>query len=137
MSNVEARLDALVQQMGVTIVESGKLGSFLNACFHEPTRTIIVRTGLDPATRVCAIAHELGHAHYGHDCSSPRAECEADEWAAEKLLTLDNVKSVARECEGSLTAISATLGVTPQLLSQWMHMYQSGRFLRHPHCTIR
>ncbi|MDK6808157.1 hypothetical protein QP365_11370 [Corynebacterium aurimucosum] len=31
-----------------------------NACCHRSTNTVIVRTGLDPATRACAIAAELG-----------------------------------------------------------------------------
>lgn len=127
MSNVEARLDALVQQMGVTVIETSKLGSTLNACFHQPTHTIFVRFGLDPVTRTCAIAHELGHAHYGHDCSHPRAEREADEWAARTLLSVEDVERAAYDCEASPAAMAAELGVTPHLLALWGRLYKAGR----------
>lgn len=127
MSTVERRLERLIADAGVRIVETGRLTRSLNACYHEPSRTIIVRWGLDPVTRVCAIAHELGHAHYGHDCSSARAEREADEWAARALLTVDLVEDAGRECDGAACAIAAELGVTPALLELWMQMYQAGR----------
>ncbi|WP_281707420.1 ImmA/IrrE family metallo-endopeptidase [Corynebacterium argentoratense] len=137
MSSVEAKLDALAQDMGITVIETSKLGSSLNACFHPSTRTVFVRLGLDPVTRTCAIAHELGHAHYGHSCSTQRAEREADEWAACKLLKIDEVEAAGWECDGARSAMSAELGVTPGLLDLWMSMYEQGRIKNHHEwCTI-
>ncbi|CAB0533192.1 ImmA/IrrE family metallo-endopeptidase [Corynebacterium diphtheriae] len=127
MSPVEAALETLAHNMGITVIETSKLGSTLNACFHPPTQTIFIKIGLDPVTRRCAIAHELGHAHYGHDCSTPGAERQADEWAAQQLLDVGDVEVVGWECEGSAAAMAAELGVTPHLLVLWMGMYERGR----------
>lgn len=127
MSPVEAALETLAHTMGITVIETSKLGSTLNACFHPPTQTIFIKIGLDPVTRRCAIAHELGHAHYGHDCSTPGAERQADEWAAQQLLDVGDVEVVGLECEGSAAAMAAELGVTPHLLVLWMGMYERGR----------
>ncbi|MEL6053894.1 ImmA/IrrE family metallo-endopeptidase [Corynebacterium rouxii] len=127
MSPVEAALETLAHTMGITVIETSKLGSTLNACFHPPTQTIFIKIGLDPVTRRCAIAHELGHAHYGHNCSTPGAERQADEWAARQLLDVGDVEVVGWECEGSAAAMAAELGVTPHLLVLWMGMYGRGR----------
>ncbi|MBH5301130.1 ImmA/IrrE family metallo-endopeptidase [Corynebacterium silvaticum] len=127
MSPVEAALETLAHNMGITVIETSNLGCTLNACFHPPTRTIFIKTGLDPVTRHCAIAHELGHAHYGHGCSTPGAERQADEWAARQLLDVGDVEAVGWECEGSAAAMAAELGVTPHLLTLWMRMYVQGR----------
>lgn len=127
MSSVEAALESLSHEMGITVIETSKLGSTLNACFHPPTQTIFIKIGLDPVTRRCAIAHELGHAHYGHNCSTPGAERQADEWAAQQLLDVGDVEAVGLECEGSAAAMAAELGVTPHLLVLWMGMYERGR----------
>lgn len=127
MSRVEERLEALAEDMGVRLVETGRLSPELNACFHAPTMTVFVRHGLDPVTRRCAIAHELGHAQAGDECSSPRAEKTADEWAAKNLLDLDEVETVARDVDHAPSAMAAELGVTPHLLAVWMRMYEAGR----------
>lgn len=127
MSPVEAALETLAHTMGITVIETSKLGSTLNACFHPPTQTIFIKIGLDPVTRRCAIAHELGHAHYGHDCSTPGAERQDDEWAARQLLDVGDVEVVGWECEGSAAAMAAELGVTPYLLVLWMGMHERGR----------
>ncbi|CAB0744709.1 ImmA/IrrE family metallo-endopeptidase [Corynebacterium diphtheriae] len=127
MSPVEAALETLAHTMGITVIETSKLGSTLNACFHPASQTIFIKIGLDPVTRRCAIAHELGHAHYGHNCSTPGAERQADEWAAQQLLDVGDVEVVGWECEGSAAAMAAELGVTPHLLVLWMGMYERGR----------
>lgn len=127
MSPVEAALETLAHTMGITVIETSKLGSTLTACFHPASQTIFIKIGLDPVTRRCAIAHELGHAHYGHDCSTPGAERQADEWAAQQLLDVGDVEAVGLECEGSAAAMAAELGVTPHLLVLWMGMYERGR----------
>ena len=85
MSPIEERPHDLLAQAGVELVETGKLDARYNACYHQATRTIIVRTGLDPATRTCAIGHELGHAANGDDCSNSRAERLADDGIVARL----------------------------------------------------
>ncbi|MCQ9343546.1 ImmA/IrrE family metallo-endopeptidase [Corynebacterium kozikiae] len=127
MSAVERLLEQKLEEMSISLIERPDLRPDLNACYHDETRSIVVRWGLDPVTRRCAIAHELGHFHHGHTCSSPRAEREADEWAARALLSANLVEDAGRECDGAPSAIAAELGVTPTLLEVWMQMYRAGR----------
>lgn len=48
--------------------------------------TIYLRHGMSWVEERCTLAHELGHAHYGHRDQSPKNERQADEWAAAQLL---------------------------------------------------
>ena len=127
MSLIEDRLHALLDEQGVELVETGRLDARYNACFHAGSRTIVMRAGLDPVTRVCAIAHELGHVANGDTCSSPRAERLADEWAAQHLVDGDRIEDIATDCGGAPSAIAAELGVTPHLLNVWMRLFDAGR----------
>ncbi|WP_313546498.1 ImmA/IrrE family metallo-endopeptidase [Corynebacterium sp.] len=127
MSTVEDRLHDMLAEIDVELVETDLLDVRFNAAYHAGTRTIFARTKLDPITRVCAIAHELGHAVNDDGCSSPRAERLADEWAATHLIDANIVEEVARDCGGAPSAIAAELGVTPHLLSTWMQLYETGR----------
>ena len=127
MSFVEDRLHALLDEQGVELVETGRLDARYNACFHAGSHTIVVRGGLDPVTRACTIAQEIGHAAHGDSCSSPRAERLADEWAAQRLVDGDRIEEIAADCGGAPSAIAAELGVTPHLLEAWMRLLEAGR----------
>ncbi|MDO4630847.1 MAG: ImmA/IrrE family metallo-endopeptidase [Corynebacterium sp.] len=129
MSPIEMRLEELLDAARANLIETHKLHD-LNAAFHAESRTIYIRHGLDHATRICAIAHELGHMYYGHTHSTVQAEREADEWAAIQLLDEESVMQAARECFGVPAAIAAELGVTPKLLSTWAYLYKIGRTRR-------
>lgn len=126
MSVVEERLESRLEELGVSLVERSDLRVDLNACYHDETRSIVVQWGLDPVTRRCAIAHELGHAEFGHDCSSPRAEREADEYAARLLIDNSDVERIAYETGWSPPEICAELGVTPHLFQVWSRLYSRG-----------
>lgn len=51
---------------------------------------------LTPVERRCVIAHELGHAHYGHREDSPRNERLADVYAAGLLIDPDRYAALER-----------------------------------------
>jgi hypothetical protein len=127
MNDTEQRLEHLLHQFDVRLVETGALTPRMNACWHPLTRTIYARHGLDSVTRVCAIAHELGHAYHNHDCSTPDNEREADEWAANQLLDDGLVEEAAWECDSEPVAMAAELGVTVHLLRTWERLYRVGR----------
>ena len=118
--SIEQQLENLAVVMNVQLVHSKRLDISLNAAWHPTTRTILIRHNLDPATRVCAIAHELGHAHYGHNCSAPRFEYQADRWAAKQLLDGRVTHDLLREYRTRPGALAAELGVTPKLLNLWL-----------------
>lgn len=109
MSAIEKRLDQLIAASGVRLVETSRLTADLNACYHADNDVILVKWGLDPVTRRCAIAHELGHAHAGDTCSSARAERTADEWAALHLLDLDAVEQAAYDVDEAPAAMADKL----------------------------
>lgn len=132
-----ADLENLATTMGIRIVESNRLDRRLNACWHAPSQTIFVRYNLDPVTWRCAVAHELGHAHNGDECSTERAERAADEYAARTLLDLHNVMEASYYNDGAPSAVAAELGVTPHLLSVWQQMYAAGRIPTNTWCELR
>lgn len=74
-------------------------------------RTISYVWGLTHAEQRSVIAHELGHAHYEHDCSSDRNEREADAWAANLLVDPESYANLEREGHDH-HAIADHLGVT-------------------------
>lgn len=136
MSVVEERLEARLEELGVALIERPDLRVDLNACYHDGSRSIIVRWGLDPVTRRCAIAHELGHFHYGHDCSSPRAKRDADEYAAKLLISYSDVSRIAHESGWTPPEICAELGVTPALFEVWSRLYAAGKIDVNDWCRI-
>jgi Zn-dependent peptidase ImmA (M78 family) len=62
-------------------MKGGKVGRYVPAL-----RRIYFDLGLTLAGRRTVIAHELGHAHYGHDHDSPKNERLADAYAAALLV---------------------------------------------------
>lgn len=134
MSAIEDRLVQLLEQAGVRLIETPKLGAAYNAVYHAESRTIFVRWGIDPVTRRCAIAHELGHAVYDDAESSPLTERRADKWAATNLINPDDVHVAAENHDGTLSAMAAEIGVTPHLLELWFQLHQAGRIENHQFC---
>lgn len=55
-------------------------------CYVPDLRRIYFDLSLTAAERRSAVAHELGHAHYGHDCDTDANERQADAYAAALLI---------------------------------------------------
>lgn len=58
----------------------------LRGLYDHEDRRIYLNLALTPFERRSTLAHELGHAHYGHNCSTPRAEAQARAFAAQLLI---------------------------------------------------
>lgn len=84
--------------------------------YYPATGRIQLRAGLTPIEERCVLAHELGHHHYGHYCSSPRAELLADRWAAARLVDPTELERIARLHPDNPGAWCLHLGVTPRIL---------------------
>lgn len=70
---------------------------------------------LTPDEAAVTVAHELGHAYYGHRCDSSRNEFQADDYAARLLI--DPAEYAATEAISSdLTYIAEELRVTVELV---------------------
>lgn len=89
-----------------------------------PTRhEITLQHGLDDVHALCALAHELGHAHYGDPPGHHGAhEYRADRFAA-RLLISPVEYATAESIYGPHPATLANeLGVTVKVLKTWQTM---------------
>lgn len=84
--------------------------------YDHDRRRVVYDFSLTPIERACVLAHELGHAFYGHQGrDDPDAEAAADAFAAAVLV--DPVLFAELESIGlSDEAIADELGVTIKLL---------------------
>lgn len=93
------------------------------AAWLPQQRAVTVRHGMDDAETLCALAHELGHAHYGDPAGHhPRYEQRADRFAA-RLLISPVEYALAEQTYGTHPArLAAELGVTVHLVHVWRTM---------------
>jgi Zn-dependent peptidase ImmA (M78 family) len=76
---------------------------------------------LTPNERCSVLAHELGHAHYGHDCRSAKHERQARAYAARLLI--DPQAYAELEMQGVAPAdIADELNVTEQVVDDYRSM---------------
>lgn len=57
-----------------------------NGVYYHELGMVILDQGLCGSAERFTLAHELGHAHFGHLDSSPANEMKADEYAAHLLI---------------------------------------------------
>lgn len=64
---------------------------------YEPVHARVwISLGLTPDEQRSVLAHELGHAHHGHECGSDRAERAADRYAADLLVDAESYAELER-----------------------------------------
>ncbi|MGG7509048.1 ImmA/IrrE family metallo-endopeptidase [Plantibacter sp. YIM 135249] len=87
--------------------------------YYSPSEGLIYfDLRLTPDERRCVIAHECGHAYYGHGCDSDRHERQANTYAAQLLI--DPVEYARLERLGSDSHhIADEIGVTVELLEHY------------------
>ena len=110
-------LAAIAASLDVTLhmahLEHGLLG------YYEPTEARVYFTfGLTQTEQRSVIAHELAHVHFAHTCSSPKAEREADTWAAQLLIT-PTAYAEAEQHSHDSHHIAEELGVTVELVHHY------------------
>lgn len=85
--------------------------------------TITLRHGMSDADTLCALAHELGHAHYGDPAGhDPRLEARADRFAARLLISPVEYAAAERAYGAHPAHIAHELGVTVHLVDVWRTM---------------
>lgn len=124
-------LTNLAHELGVTITyhDTGPKGYY-----HHPTRTISLRRSLKPVAKRCTLAHELGHAYYGHEATGnpwldARSERAADQFAAELLISITEYQLAEELHGGHAPGIAHELGVTVHVVKVWQRIH---RCLFHP-----
>lgn len=89
--------------------------------------------------RRSVIAHELGHAYYGHDCDTQRAEDQADAFAARLLI--DPVRYAESEAVSTCVEwLADELDVTVDIILAFQkYAFQklgSRTYVRSPHLQV-
>lgn len=87
----------------------------LRGHYDHRTGEIIIDIRLTEEERKEALAHELGHALYRDDCSTPATEKRAWRRAAELLIDVDEYRAAER-LDPHPVAIAAELGVTRRIV---------------------
>lgn len=84
-------------------------------------RTISLRTDLEGRYYRCPLAHELGHAIFGHDrCNDTHYERKADEWAAGILISASAYQFEETVHGPNHSIITYELDVTEHMLNVWL-----------------
>ncbi len=90
------------------------------AVWRPASKTVSVRSGLDDVQALCALAHELGHAHYG-DPPGHRWEHEdrANRFAAQLLISPVEYAAAELIYGPHPARLAHELGVTVTLIEAW------------------
>ena len=89
--------------------------------YSHARRHIQILDGMTQTKTVCAFAHELGHAVYGHEPTlfehiNQKAERAADEWAAHFLISPEDYRAAEARYGLHLDWIAQELGVLERLV---------------------
>jgi hypothetical protein len=95
------------------------LGDLRRGEYRRLDHTIVLNPRLTRRQAVACLAHELGHARFGHGCSSPANERRAWEYAAALVLTPAEYAAAEERVGSDPSALAIELAVTPQLIEAW------------------
>ncbi|RRD61389.1 ImmA/IrrE family metallo-endopeptidase [Leucobacter sp. OH1287] len=111
LPNMHTHLHDYADQLGVTITHATLLEQGKEADYNHATRTIRIDPRLPPTHYLWALAHELGHAHYGHTTNTPRNEHKADKHALTLLINPSDYITAETEADGNPEHTAALLGI--------------------------
>ncbi|WP_449282215.1 ImmA/IrrE family metallo-endopeptidase [Leucobacter sp.] len=111
------RLLREAQRQGVLVIH-GTLPAPYRSLYRPSKNLIIIARGLTEAQEIEALAHELGHAHFGHDCTTARTEAQAWRWAA-RFTIEPAAYARAERINPHPAAVALELGLTPKLVIAW------------------
>lgn len=110
--------------LGIKVVESDKARF---GYFCRDTGTIVMPTGVPARLRRSMIAHELGHAVYGHTVSDAKSERQADEYATRLLITEKEYRRAETMFGQDVDTLAYELNVTPSLIITWREQFSETR----------
>lgn len=95
--------------------------------YREDLKLIRLRAGMSPRLERFTLAHELAHAHFGDVPSMfpmehARQEERADEWAAERLINMEQYREVEQLREGHVPAMAHDLGVVTRCVYAYQRL---------------
>lgn len=101
---------------------------------HRPIRTangmwipdhnlIVIRSGMKARYDRSILAHELGHACYGHRDDRPKHEVQADRYAAEHMIDITMLRELIAWVSDS-SKLAMELDVSPRLLRVYLNVHR-------------
>ena len=82
-------------------------------------RTILVHSRLRVGAQRLVLAHEIGHADLAHPDDRPKHERQADQYAAQNLISPAELEAAYRLCPDD-RALASELGVTMRLFRAYV-----------------
>ena len=128
MDTPQDRLDRLFRHcadLGIDVAWAD-LGERRRGEYRRRDDTIVLNSLLTARQAVACLAHELGHRHFGHWCSTPANERRAWEFAAALLVTPAEYAVAETRAGHHPAALALELGVTPQLVEAWRRWWSRG-----------
>lgn len=94
-----------------------------NELWLPRVHTLVIKQGMRAVHKRNALAHGIAHAELGHEDDRPKHEQQADRYAADNLILLDEFRDVARWAS-DFEQLAAELGVTRRLARVFLTQYQ-------------
>lgn len=105
---------AIAAEYGVRVHVWG-LPQGTRGLYDDEEKRIYLNLRLTHNERRSTLAHEIGHAHYGHDCHSPKGERQARIYAARLLIDPAEYARLDR-INSDQYWLAEELSVTPQVI---------------------
>lgn len=107
----------LVSSFGLTL-HGARLNPGIRGLYVAEEGRVYFDLALTPNERRATVAHELGHFHYGHECSTTANERQADGYAARLLIRAEDYAAVAR-VNSDRAHVADELGVTVDIVEAY------------------
>lgn len=116
MTPIDAYLLEIADALGVRIEYTDDLPEDRDGDYTHETRVIRLRAGMHARHHRSVLAHELAHAVFADVPSmfgpvNAKQERRADEWAALRLIRLEDYRLAEIVCQGHPGAMAVELGV--------------------------
>jgi hypothetical protein len=128
MTPIDTYLHELAEQAGVSVeyarLRDGRDGEYLHSL-----RLIRLRRGMSARLHRSVLAHELGHAAFGDVPSrfgpvTAKQERRAEEWAALRLIDVNDYRHLEAVHHGHAGAIALDLGVMKSIVLAYQSTLQ-------------
>lgn len=101
----------VAERLGVSITED-RLPHGWWGLYMVEHHLIFLSPELGPVQRKSTLAHECGHAYYRHDGTNKKQECQANRWAAKRLINETDFIDALRITD-EYRGLAQILGVMP------------------------
>lgn len=109
------------EQLGIDVIHR-KIRTE-NGRWYPQHNLIVIREGMRAVHDRSTLAHELGHAVLGHHDDRPKHEALADRYAANNLLTLEEVVD-AMQWAPDCHKLALELGVSTRLMRVYLNVHR-------------